>query len=244
MTRTLLLRGMLTGILAGLLVFAFAHTLGEPQVDRAIAFESAMDEAQTNMSHGQAADPEPELVSRRIQKSLGLLTGVVLYGTAIGGLFGLIFAFAQGRIEIATPRTLAAFLATLGFLTTALVPDLKYPANPPAVGNPDTIGIRTAAYFLLIAFSIAATILSLQLRRRLTRAFGPWNASLTAIALYIAVIAVVFHFMPTIDEVPPTFPASLLWHFRIAALGIQLVLWTALGLLFGSLTERSLRPSR
>ncbi|MGO9135375.1 MAG: hypothetical protein ACLP8A_15190 [Methylovirgula sp.] len=31
----------------------------------------------------------------------------------------------------------------------------------------------------------------------------------------------------------------MLWRFRLAALGLQLVLWTAIGLLFGVLTERS-----
>ena len=46
MTRTLLLRGMLVGVVAGLLVFAFARWIGEPQVERAIAFETAADQAQ------------------------------------------------------------------------------------------------------------------------------------------------------------------------------------------------------
>ncbi len=78
MVGTLLLRGMLVGFIAGLLAFGFAKFVGEPQVDRAIAFEARMDAAK-----GEA--PEPELVSRGVQSSWGLLTGAVVYGTAAGG---------------------------------------------------------------------------------------------------------------------------------------------------------------
>ncbi len=44
MVRTLLVRGMICGFIAGLLVFGFAKVFGEQQVDRAIASETAMDE--------------------------------------------------------------------------------------------------------------------------------------------------------------------------------------------------------
>jgi hypothetical protein len=45
MVRTFLVRGMLVGIVAGLLSFAFLKFYGEPQVDRAVAFETQQDEA-------------------------------------------------------------------------------------------------------------------------------------------------------------------------------------------------------
>ena len=232
--RTLLLRGMLVGVVAGLLAFAFARWIGEPQVERAIAFE-------TNLDRAKGEAPEPEMVSRKVQKSIGLLTGVVVYGAAIGGLFGLTFAFALGRIGVTEPRALSALLAFLGFVAIVLVPQLKYPANPPAVGNPETIGTRTAAFFLLIAFSVAAMVLSLQLSRRLSLRYGAWNGHLLAAALFLVVVALVSHFLPEIDEVPAGFPVTLMWRFRIAALEIQAVMWASLGLLFGWLTERS-RP--
>lgn len=233
MTRTLLLRGMLVGVVAGLLVFAFARWIGEPQVERAIAFETAADQAK-----GEA--PEPEMVSRRVQKSVGLLTGTVVFGAAVGGLFGLVFAFAYGRIGELGPRALAAVLGVLGYVAVVLVPNLKYPANPPAVGSPDTIGARTGAYFLLIAVSIAAMVLSLQMRRGFAKMFGEWNGSLLAAALFVVVVGVVSHFLPEVDEVPAGFPVSLMWKFRVAALEIQAVLWGTLGLGFGWLTERDL----
>jgi predicted cobalt transporter CbtA len=235
MARTLLVRGMLVGIVAGLLVFAFARLVGEPQVERAIAFETSMDKAK-----GDA--PEPEMVSRKVQRSIGLLTGVVVYGAAVGGLFGLVFAFAYGRVGIADPRALSALLAAVGFVTVVLVPSLKYPANPPSVGNPETIGIRTAAFFLLIAFSVATAVLAIQVGRRLNLRYGVWNSSLMAGALFVIIMSVISHLLPEIDEVPPGFPVTLMWRFRIAALEIQGVMWATLGLLFGWLTERHRKP--
>jgi predicted cobalt transporter CbtA len=236
MTRTLLLRGMLVGLVAGLLVFAFARGIGEPQVERAIAFETSLDQAK-----GEA--PEPEMVSRKVQRGFGLLTGTVVYGAALGGIFGLVFAFATGRMGVAGPRSLSAVLAGMGFVAIVLVPSLKYPANPPAVGNPETIGVRTAAYFLLIAFSVAAMVFAVQVGKRLAARFGGWNGSLLAAGVFVLIVGVVSHFFPEIDEVPPGFPVTLMWKFRIGALEIQAVLWAAIGILFGWLTERDLTHS-
>ncbi len=140
MVGNLLLRGMLVGVFAGLLAFGFARIFGEPQVDRAIAFED-------QMSQAKGASPEPELVSREMQAGLGLFTGVIVYSAAVGGLFSLVFAFVYGRVGRLGPRATAALLALGGFVAIALVPDLKYPANPPSVGNPETIGFRTELYF-------------------------------------------------------------------------------------------------
>jgi len=236
MTRSLLLRGMFTGLLAGLLFFLAAQWLGEPQVDRSIAFESANAQAR-----GEA--PEPEIYTRHTQKTFGLLTAALAYGTSIGGIFGLVFAYCHGRLGPARPRALAATLAAFGFLTLVLVPTLKYPANPPAVGNPDTIGLRTAAFFLMILISILAMVASIKLARTLTRTLDIWNAALIAAALFAALIGLCAYLLPAINEVPPTFPADVLWRFRLASWALQAILWTAIGLLFGWLTERDPRWS-
>lgn len=85
MTGQLLMRGLLAGFIAGLITFGFARMVGEPSVDRAIAFEQHVDAAK-----GDA--PEPELVSRQTQAGAGLLTAVVVYETSVDGLFALVFA--------------------------------------------------------------------------------------------------------------------------------------------------------
>jgi hypothetical protein len=135
-------------------------------------------------------------------------------------------------------------LASIGFVTVAFVLSLKYPANPPAIGNPATIGIRTGAYVLMVAISIAATVLCLQFSSRLTRRFGLWNGSLLVAAIFVVLVSVLARMLAVIDEVPAGFPADVLWNFRLASWGIQVVLWGLLGLLFGWLTERDRRWPR
>ena len=217
MAGRLLLRGMLAGVLAACLATGFAAIFGEPQVSLAIAFEHAMDEA------GGTA-PEPEIVSRAVQRSIGLLTAVLMYGAAYGGLFALVFAAAYGRVGDFAPRTLAALLAGAGFLAVVLVPDLKYPPSPPSVGSADTIALRTAAYFEMIVISLAASTLAVLAGRRFADRLGAWNASLAGIALFIVVVAIAQFTLPDVDEMPAQFPAVVLWRFRVAALGMQLVL--------------------
>jgi len=224
---------MLVGIVAGLLAFGFAKIFGESQIDRAIAFEDQMDRAK-----GEA--PGPEMISREVQSGLGLLTGVVVYGTALGGLFSLAFAFAYQRVGHASARVTAALLACAGFLSLVLVPELKYPANPPSIGQPGTIGYRSELFFLMILISVAALVLAIMIARHLAPRYGSWNAGLLSAAAFIGVIVIAQLLLPDISEVPDQFPAAVLWHFRIVSLGIQLILWSTFGLLFGAVAERVL----
>lgn len=232
MVGKLLVRGMLAGIVAGLLTFAFARIVGEPQVDQAISFEE-----KAAAARGDA--PEPEIVSRETQAGLGLLTGVVTYGAAFGGLFSLVFAYAYGRAGALSVRALSAWLALGAFIALVIVPNIKYPANPPSVGDPETIGTRTGLFFLMIAISLATMVFSLKVRRRAAAKLGAWNGSIVGVVVFVAIIAAVQLSMPVINEVPAAFPAVLLWKFRIAAIGMQVIMWTTIGLLFGAMVERS-----
>ena len=229
----LLIRGMLAGLLAGIIAFGFARILGEPQIDRAIAFEQ-------QMRHAQGEASEPELVSRRAQAGIGLFTGVMVYGTALGGLYSLVFAFAYGRVGAFSPRGTAALMALAGFLIIVVVPQLKYPANPPSVGDPGTIGLRTALYFVMLAMSLAACVLAIGLAQRMCERLGDWNAVLLGILAFVLVIVVMDYVLPDINEVPDRFSAVVLWRFRIAALGIQAMLWATLGITFGIAAEKYL----
>src|SRR6202050_819707 len=245
MVGALLTRGMLVGLLAGILSFGFLKLVGEPPVDRAIAFETAMDDA-ADKTHDHAMakgmtmpkeDSEPELVSRSVQAGIGLFTGVTIYNTGFGGLFALVFAFAYRRMGDFDPRTTSALLAISGLVAVYIVPNLKYPANPPSVGDPETIGMRTGLYFAMIAISLAAMIASWMLRNRLVPQYGRWNAGLMGAAAYLIVVVAVGLALPAVDEVPEAFPAVVLWQFRVASAGAQLVMWATIGLGFGVLAE-------
>ncbi len=240
--RDLLVRGMLVGVFAGLLAFAFARTFGEPNVDRAIAFEDSMHEAEAKAAAaaGKPVEPEMELVSRPTQAGIGLFTGVMAYSIGFGGLFALAFGVAWGRVRGVGPKGLAALIATVGYLVVVVVPQLKYPANPPSVGQPETIGYRTGMFFLMLVASLLASAVAMWLRAQFLRSLGAWNATLVAAVGFVVIIVAAMLVLPGINEVPATFPAQTLWQFRLASLGTEAVLWLTLGLAFGYFTERSL----
>ena len=247
MTRSLLIQGMIAGLVAGLLVFAAARVFGEPPVDRAIAFESAMNEARASAEAAAGHAPEivePELVSRANQAGLGLFTGTMVYSVAFGGIFALLFAFTYGRMGPPDARLVSLLLATGGILAVFLVPNLKYPSNPPAVGLPETLVVRTELYFTMMACSIGALVAAVVIRQRLAPGHGSWTATLTAAGFYAAFVAVVMLLLPAVQEGPGGFDAVVLWQFRLATIAMQMVMWTTLGLVFGALAERAILKSR
>jgi predicted cobalt transporter CbtA len=263
MLRSLLVRGMVVGVVAGVLAFAMGYVFGEPQVDSAIAFEELMaakeaaptpdatpaadaaaGQDMAGMSHEAEAGGEEELVSRGMQSTWGLLTGTVVYGAAFGGIFALVYAYSLGRFTGVSPRGLAGLLALAAFIAIIMAPFLKYPATPPAVGNPETIGPRTGLYLSMIVISIGAMVSSVLVGRGVARKNGAWTGALAGAALYIVIIAIAQTILPDIQEVPADYPALTLYRFRMANLGMHVVIWTTIGLLFGYFTERSLQAGR
>ncbi|HEV7749989.1 MAG TPA: CbtA family protein [Baekduia sp.] len=235
MIRSLLVRGMIVGAVAGVAAFAFASIFGEPQVQHAIDFEDQL----VRLHHEPAG---PEVVSRGVQRTLGLLTGTVTMGVALGGLFALVFAWGYGRLGAAGARATAALLAVAAFVSITLVPFTKYPANPPTVGSADTIDRRTVLFVAMIAVSVLAAVASARVRRQALPALGAWNAAIVACAAFVVVVAGAELVLPAVHETPPGFPADVLYRFRLAALGTSAALWLTMGLGFGWAAERLLAP--
>jgi hypothetical protein len=154
---------------------------GEPPLERAIKFESAV------LSR---AAPEPPIVSRSTQRSAGLFTAHLVYGGAIGGVFSLIFVLALGRAGDFGPRSLAGLLAIGGFVALVLVPELKYPANSPAIGAPETIGARTELYFVMLGISLLATAAAAMLAQVLIARLGSWNGAIISTMACVVTTAV------------------------------------------------------
>ena len=133
-----------------------------------------------------------------------------------------------------------------------LVPFVKYPPNPPAVGQSDTIGSAPAGIWWWCWSSVVLAIAAVWLARRLTDRLGGWNAGLLAAGTYVVAVAVVMVLLPTVAETPqpmrdasgaiiyPGFPADVLYEFRLLSLGTQLVLWVTIGLVFATLAGRLL----
>jgi predicted cobalt transporter CbtA len=228
---TYLRRGMAAGLLAGLLAGVFAFFVGEPLLDRAIAFE----EASAGAHRG-----EEEVFSRPTQK-VGLFFATGLFGVTLGGVFGLVFAFFRGRLAAEGEMRRSLYLTAALFAGAFAIPFLKYPANPPAVGDPSTIGARTAAYFALVALSLLA-VLAAWLAARGLRELGvetPRRRAAVGAGLLLVVSILFLTFPPAAST--GGFPSGLLWGFRLSSFGTQLVFWAGLGTLFGLLCERANR---
>lgn len=272
MAQRLLLRGLLAGAIAGLLAFLFARIFAEPVISRAVDYESARDAAQNTLDKalGLPVYPEdPEIFSRTIQANLGIGAGMILFGAAMGTLFAVVYAVCLGRVGLLRPRTLSVLLAGGGLLAIYLVPFLKYPANPPSIGHADTIKERSGLYLLMVLASIVFLVLAVLLGKRLQSRFGNWNASLIAGGAFIVAIGIVMALLPQVGtlaanvatygshatETPlpltdakgnivfPGFPADDLYSFRLYSVSAQLILWSAIGLIFAPLAERLLRPA-
>jgi predicted cobalt transporter CbtA len=224
---------MAAGLLAGLLAGLFAFFVGEPLLDRAIAIEEAS-------AHGAHHHAEEEVFSRPTQKA-GLFFATGLFGVTVGGIFGLVFAFLRGRMESRSDLKRSVYLTGAVFAGAFLIPFLKYPANPPSVGDPETIGARTAAYFALVALSLLA-VLAAWLAARLLRERGVETTRRRLIVGAGLVVAVAALFV-ALPDAPSAgdFPAGLLWGFRLSSFGVGLVFWAGLGVLFGWLCERANR---
>ena len=180
-------------------------------------------------------EPEHELVRRRIQAGIGLFTGVMVFNVAFGGLFARAVALVCGRMGDFSPRATAALLSAIGPVAACVVPNRKYPATPPSIGDPASIGVRRALYFRIIAISLAAMIAAGILRLRLVPRFGVWNAFPIAGVAYLIVGVTVGLALPTVNEVAEQYPTVVLWRFRIASMGAKLIMWTTIGLGFGAL---------
>ena len=222
----ILLRGLLAGLIAGLLAGGFAFFFGEPHVEAAIALEEA----------AAPAGGEEPLVARSVQSGVGLLLATSLYGAALGGILATAYTLLRRRLHTGSDTSAALGLAGAGLLGLVLVPFVKYPPNPPAVGDPATIDQRTIAYLAVVVLGLVAVWAAVLAARTQSH---QWRRAVAGTAGFLVVVAIAYTLLPTFDEVPADFPATLLWNFRISSLGTQVVLWTALGLTFAGLLART-----
>jgi hypothetical protein len=271
MEKKLILRGLLAGAVGGLLAFLFARIFAEPQISKAIGYESGRDAAQALLDKAAGQAPEaagPDLFSRTIQADVGIGAGMIVFGMAMGALFAVAYAICLGRVGGLRARNLALLVAAGGFLGMYLVPFVKYPANPPAIGHEETIKDRSGLYLIMVLCSIVFLVAAVWLGKRLQARFGNWNSSLLAGAAFVVAIGIVMLILPSLGhlaankqefgshatETPlpltdskgsivyPGFPADVLFSFRFCSVAAQLLLWSAIGLTFAPLAERLLRP--
>ncbi|MFC9788195.1 CbtA family protein [Rhodococcus sp. NPDC127528] len=259
----LLIRGLLAGLVAGLLAGAVAFVIGEPHIDAAIAIEESAsapaEHAATPHEHNAASvhtdatehpdEPAAEssghshggdaLVSRDGQR-FGLFLATTFAGLALGAIFAVVAHYAR-RVSTLSGPVLGLCLAGLGWLAIEAVPFFKYPANPPAVGDPDTIDKRTWLWLASVLLGLLAVGLAAYAARIVSAHQFLTVRIAVPLLVFLVVVAIGYVALPGVNEVGSDFPATLLWEFRVSSLAIQATLWLALGLGFAFLTERATR---
>jgi hypothetical protein len=214
-------RGALAGLAGGAAMAAFLLAVGERSIRQALAIEAAR-------SQGEGV----EEFSRGTQLAGGV-AAALLYGLFIGAVFAVVFAAVRHRSRLSDDFARSLGLAAIGFGTLVLVPALKYPANPPAVGDPDTVGQRTVAYLTLVGLSVVASLAAWRLSGYLRARGLADHERLPLVGLgYAAVVGVAFLAWPANPDAV-TVPAQLIWRFRLAALGGAATLWAVMGVVFG-----------
>lgn len=230
--RAFLIRGLLAGLLAGIATFLVAYQVGEPPLEQAVALEEA-----AAPTPAPGAEAESPVVSRDTQRTWGLLAGSMAVSVALGGIVALVAAGAVGRLGPMTPGQSTAVVSLIGFVAFVLVPLLKYPANPPGVGTEETIGPRTAYYFLFVLMSLVMAVATSVLATRIRERAGAYTAVCTGAGLYLFVMIVAGSLMPTVNEVGD-FPADTLWFFRRAAIITTATTWAVIGVVMTGLAGR------
>jgi|TARA_B100000809_G_scaffold118596_1_gene116896 predicted cobalt transporter CbtA len=221
---------LISGAFAGLIHGTVNFAIVEPYLDQAIGIEN-----QNLFATGEEKDtPEfwVEYEGYRIwQKSGQILAGVIL-GTSIGALFGIVFALSRNSLPGNNDVKKALVLAGVMWFTMFVIPFLKYPANPPTVGDPETVVLRSILYLSFITISGFGAVGFYKLSQKFQS-----KRKLVAIIGYSIFISVVFFVMPeNPDEI--TAPMDLVNEFRIMSfLGVT-SFWISIGVILGLFWNR------
>jgi hypothetical protein len=195
-------RGAVSGVFAGLLAFVFARIFAEPTIDKAIDYESGRGEIldALNKAAGRPTASEgPEIFSRGIQSTVGAATGIIGFAAAMGALVAVAYVVLHGRFNV-RPRNLIWGIAAFGFAGVYLLPFVKYPANPPAIGHDFTIVQRGRLYLVTVLVSLVLLGLAVLLARRLAPRFGWVTAVVGSAVAFLVVYGVFIGLLPSLGN--------------------------------------------
>jgi len=221
---------LLSGFSAGIIHGLTNLVIVEPFLDSSIAIEN-----QNLFASGEAEDTPSFWIEydayRTWQKGGQVLAGAIL-GTSIGALFGIVFAYSRNALPTGHSVRKTLTLASIMWATLFLIPFLKYPANPPTVGDPETIVLRSAMYLGFIALSGFGALGFYKVYKKLLG-----KKKILAFAAYAVYITVIFVLMPpNPDEI--TASMELVNGFRSMSLVAVTVFWVANAIILGALWQK------
>jgi predicted cobalt transporter CbtA len=218
---------IISGAIAGTILAIINLGLVEPYIDQAIALE-----VQKSVSAGENVNLQ-ELSDYRIWQKGGAIAAGAVYGVSLGALFGIVFAYGRNALPGDNTRKKALFLAGVLWFVLFLAVSLKYPANPPAVGDPETIYYREGLYIAYLAIS-GFTALGLAL---LWNKIEIKSKRIVLPLIYAAIMIIAYVSLPPNPD-SISISMELIQTFRILTVLTIGIFWGILGIVFGSLWDR------
>jgi hypothetical protein len=216
-----------SGVIAGIILALLNLGIVEPTIDKAIALE-----VQKQVSSGENVNLS-ELIDYRYWQKAGAFAGGAIYGAGLASLFGVIFVFARNKLPGKNSKQKAIFLAGIMWFVLYLMVALKYPANPPAVGNPETIYYREVLYVAYIMISgfaaLAMAAIWIKIRMNSKRIIVP--------LIYAAIMGTAYVVMPSNPD-KIEISMDLIQTFRILTTLTIGIFWAILAIIFGSLWDK------
>src|SRR5918993_107293 len=224
---------LLAGAIAGTILGVVNQLAVEPYIEHAIELEM-----QNTAQSGQVINPAEFAAYRFWQKGGEIAAGTIL-GLSIGSLYGIVFAYTRGMVPGSNNKKKALIVAGIMWFVLFLMPALKYPANPPAVGNPETIYYRQSLYVAFLAISGFSALGLAFLYRKMASS----NTKKAIIpSAYAAIMAGAYLAMPANPD-PINAPIDLVIGFRITSAITISMFWALLGVIFGTFWDK-LNPDK
>ena len=218
----ILILGLVAGLFAGLLVGGFHNLFTVPVIERAIEFE----EARSAALNPNAPEEDP-LIPLGAQR-WGMALGTGIYGAILGVVFAAGFSVLRRVVPDWKPLAMAVTVAALGFWALSLFPFIRYPLNPPGVGESDTLtyrqGLQTM-FMVLSVLGVGALLFGLRAINERVRDAASRFRMYAGAALAYVVFALIMFFAHPANPDPVPVPIDLLELFRTLTMVGQFLTW-------------------
>ena len=220
---TFIFISLLSGIIAGVILAGVNYFVAEPFIDQAIGIE-----VDNSIASGEVVDFD-ELSSYRVWQKEGTFAAGAFLGLTYGAILGIVYVISRKYLPSSDDRKKALILAAIMCLSLYVVPFIKYPANPPAVGDPETIGLRDSLY---TSYQLASGLIALGVSILMYKLRRIGYIKYIIPIIYLGLVASIYAIFPANpDEI--TAPMDLVNAFRAVTFGTMVMFYLVLGTIFG-----------
>jgi len=220
---TFIFVSLLSGVIAGVILAGVNYFVAEPFIDQAIGIE-----VDNSIASGEVVDFD-ELSSYRVWQKEGTFAAGAFLGLTYGAILGIVYVISRKYLPSSDDRKKALILAAIMCLSLYVVPFIKYPANPPAVGDPETIGLRDSLY---TSYQLASGLIALGVSILMYKLQRIGYIKYVIPVIYLGLVASIYAIFPANpDEI--TAPMDLVNAFRAVTFGTMVMFYLVLGTIFG-----------